>query len=81
LIFCMLPASLLRPGLVERAPRGSTVRDISTLCDIYRSLRLRAISNARGRRDEPAALGRCPSLLVQQAAQMPPAQALANLHR
>jgi hypothetical protein len=71
----MFPASLLRPGLVERAPRGSAVRNN------YRSLRLRAISNARGRRDEPAALGRCPSLLVQQAAQMPPAQALANLHR
>ena len=45
LIFCMLPASLLRPGLVERAPRGSTVREI------YRSLRLRAISNAPGGRD------------------------------
>ena len=41
----MLPASLLRPGLVEKAPRGSALRNI------YRSLRLRAISNAPGRRD------------------------------
>jgi hypothetical protein len=41
----MFPASLLRPGLVERAPRGSAVRNN------YRSLRLRAISNAPGRMD------------------------------
>jgi len=41
----MLPASLLRPGLVEKAPRGSALRTI------YRSLRPRAISNALGRRD------------------------------
>jgi hypothetical protein len=41
----MLPDSLLRPGLVEKAPRGSAVSNT------YRSLRLRAISNAPGRRD------------------------------